>query len=89
VVITFLKNDWNHLDREMHQQVLNHLWSVAVKCCSLLFLPSSSAAWTWCRLYAAQFDFCHTPKFLILGCAWKTLNKINDSNICIKFSKIN
>jgi hypothetical protein len=24
---------------------------------------------------------CHTPKFSILGCAWKTLNKINDFNI--------
>jgi hypothetical protein len=32
---------------------------------------------------------CHTPKFLILGCAWKTLNKINDFNIYIIFFKIN
>jgi hypothetical protein len=27
---------------------------------------------------------CHTPKFLIFGCAYKTLNKINGLNICIK-----
>jgi hypothetical protein len=26
---------------------------------------------------------CHTLKFSILGCAWKTLNKINDFNIYI------
>jgi hypothetical protein len=31
----------------------------------------------------------HTPKFLILGCEYKTLNKINILNICIKLVKVN
>jgi hypothetical protein len=34
---------------------------------------------------SSNMSSCHTPKFSILGCAWKTLNKINDFNIYIIF----
>jgi hypothetical protein len=37
---------------------------------------------------SAILGICRTPKFLILGCAWKTLNKINDFNIYIIFLRL-
>jgi len=35
------------------------------------------------------YNFCHTSKFPILGCEYKTLNKINSLNISIKLVKVN
>jgi hypothetical protein len=31
---------------------------------------------------------CHTPKFLVLSCEYKTLNKINDFNVDINFPRL-
>jgi hypothetical protein len=56
-------NDWNHLDQEMHQQVLNHLWSVAVKCCFYYFylqavLPEPAAGYMQLSLTSSLLNCC-------------------------------